>query len=275
MKIKKEYEYSNRRQIWRLIPTDSGKIIIEDRNVETKEAFFNCLDIYTGKKKFSNLQLDEKYWIGIETIYKDIIFFHKYLKPDMPGHIGIIAYDTITQKVLWNTEEFIFLFILENKLYGYRQMFEGRKFYTLDYRNGEMIEELGEDAFSVNIMREEAISRQNYEGYFFPEYFDSKADINDSNKILLEEFYESNFITGKIEFVNLENLLLLSYHKPTDGNSLENKFAAIDILSKKTIFEVTLNARVNAFVPDSFFVKDELIFLLIEKEKLLVCSLKE
>ncbi|HUX92187.1 MAG TPA: DUF4905 domain-containing protein, partial [Ignavibacteriaceae bacterium] len=93
MKIKKEYEYSNRRQIWRLIPTDSGKIIIEDRNVETKEAFFNCLDIYTGKKKFSNLQLDEKYWIGIETIYKDIIFFHKYLKPDMPGHIGIIAYD--------------------------------------------------------------------------------------------------------------------------------------------------------------------------------------
>lgn len=275
MKIKKVYDYSNGRQIWRLIPTDSGKIIIEDRSVETKEAYFSCLDIHNGDKIVNNFQLNEKYWVGIEKVYNDIIFFHKYAKPDMPGHKGIIAYDLITKELLWQTEEYNFLFIYGSKLYSYTQMFEGRKFYALDYKNGDIIEELDENVSYVNALREESLINQDFENYLFPISYWPDSGEKEPNRNLLEEFYKLNFITGSIELINYKSTILLSYHKAIDGNGLENKFAAIDILSKKIIFEVTLNTRVNAFVPDSYFVKDELLFLLIEKEYLFVYSLVE
>ena len=52
MEIRKVYTFSNDRQIWRLLPTESDKLVIEERNPETKEVFFNCLDINSGKKYF-------------------------------------------------------------------------------------------------------------------------------------------------------------------------------------------------------------------------------
>jgi len=274
MKIKKEYSFSNSRQIWRLVPSDSGKIIIEERNTETKEAFFNCLDINTGKNIFSDLQFEEKFWIGIEAVYKDIIYFHKYIKPDMPRHKGIMAYDAITKKILWETEDSTFLFIRQNKLYVYQETFEGRQFYSLDYRNGTFIEDLKEDAAKVNELREETIQQQNYDGYYFTEYFDGKNEVDTAVIKFIEEVQANNVISGKIEFVKMNDLLLLSFHAIIEDGYFDNNFLAIDISNKKIIFEEKLNTHVKAFVPDSFFVKDNLIFLLKEKEKLVVCSIK-
>ena len=62
MVIKHNYSFSNNRQIWRLIPTETGKIVIEERDTENKEVFFNCLDISSGEKIFSEFQLEEKFW---------------------------------------------------------------------------------------------------------------------------------------------------------------------------------------------------------------------
>ena len=274
MKIKREYSFSNHRQIWRLLPTDSGKIVIEERNVETKEVFFNCLDLNTGKKIFSSFQLEEKFWIGIETIYKDIVYFHKYMKPDMPHHKGIIAYDAITNKILWENNDAVFLFVLDNKLYCFRELFEGREFYSLDYRNGSLIDEFKENTAEINLLREESIQKNNFEGYYFTEYFNSDNETDQPVKIIISNLYDLHKITGKVEFIKLNNLLLISFHEIVESNKYNNIFLAVDIADKKIIFEEKLNSRVHAIVPDSFFVKDNLIFLLKDKEKLLVCSLK-
>ncbi len=93
--IKKNYSFSNKREIWRLIPSQSGYLVIEERNMKSKEVFFNCLKLDDGKIYFKNFQLDEKFWIGIEAVSKNIIFFHKFRKPDMPGHKGIYAFDIL------------------------------------------------------------------------------------------------------------------------------------------------------------------------------------
>ena len=66
MKLKKNYTFNNYRQIWRLIPT-INKLIIEERDQDKNQVFFNCVQLETGKKIFENLQLDEKFWIGIDS----------------------------------------------------------------------------------------------------------------------------------------------------------------------------------------------------------------
>ncbi len=160
MKIKKKYSYTNNRQIWRLLPTSTGKLIIEDRDTQNKEVFFNCLEINSGKKIFANLQLEEKFWIGIETIFEDIIIFHKFAKPDMPGHSSIIAFDINSQKVIWQNEDLTFLFVHDQNIFVYKQRFEDRLYFSLNISSGEIIEEIGNDASDIKCFKRISVFHQ-------------------------------------------------------------------------------------------------------------------
>ena len=273
MKINKEYTYSNKRQIWRLIPTDSEKLIIEERDTDTKEVYYNCLDINTGEKIFTNFQPEEKIWSGIESIYNDVIFFHKFGKPDMPGHLGITAYEINSGSVLWSNESYIFLFVLEDKLYCYNNTFEGRDYYTVDYRSGELLDELGEDSTQINSLREESFNSFNYENYLFPSPFNPDNCEDAAVEKLISRLKTERVIKGSIEFISAGDVLLLTFHEVLNDGYLSNIFMAIDIFSEKVIFKDVLNKSTKSLIPDSFFVKDKLIFLLQEKDGLSVCSL--
>ena len=267
MKLKKKYIHNNKRQIFRLLPTNTGKIIIEERETEKKLAYFNCLEIDSGKKIFKNLQLDEKFWLGIEAVNNDIIFFHRFTKPDMPQHNGIIAFDINDQKVIWQDDDKTFLFIKDEKVYSFQQMFEDRKYFALDYQTGEVIEEPGNDSVSINILREEVIASEDFSSYLFPQKFGSSIIVNETANQFLKSLREAHLVSGSIEYVLKDNLLLFNFHEINRDNSLKNIFKAVDLSKGKYILEETLNSSTNAFAPDSFFVKDNLLFLLIERIK--------
>jgi len=267
VKLKKKYVHNNKRQIFRLLPTNTGKIIIEERETEKKLAYFNCLEIDSGKKIFKNLQLDEKFWLGIEAVYNDIIFFHRFTKPDMPQHNGIIAFDINDQKVIWQDDDKTFLFIKDEKVYAFQQMFEDRKYFALDYQTGEVIEEPGNDSVSINILREEVIASEDFSSYLFPQKFGSSIIVNETANQFLKSLREAHLVSGSIEYVLKDNLLLFNFHEINRDNSLKNIFKAVDLSKGKYILEETLNSSTNAFAPDSFFVKDNLLFLLIERIK--------
>jgi hypothetical protein len=273
MKLKKKYSHNNKRQIFRLVPTDTGKIIIEERDTEKKLAYFNCLHIDSGKKILKHLQLDEKFWLGIEAIYNDVIFFHKFVKPDLPQHNGIIAYDINNMRTLWEDKNRTYLFIKDEKIYAFQQRFEDREFVTLNYLTGEVINELGSDSDAINLLREDAINSEDFSSYRFPVLFDSDLFGKQRENEILSKLLEEFIINGGIEYVLMGDLLLFNFHSVNPNNTLKNIFRAVDLLSKKNILEVTLNSQTNAFAPDSFFVKDDLLFLLIEKIKLEVYNI--
>lgn len=273
MKIKKEYTFKSSRQIWRIIPADTEKLIIEEINKETKEAFFNCLDLKTGRKIFENLQFEEKFWLGIETVYKDVIFFHKFRKPDMPGHNAIIAFDINSKKILWETGNFSFLFIHEEKVYVFIQKFEGRNFYQLDYLTGEIINDLGNDRELIDNAKEEFQKKNNYNDYFFPEFYDSSKENYPEIVNIFNNEKEENIISGKIEYINYNNLLLFNYHEASSGNFLKNFFKIVDKDTGKVIFKDVLDKETKTFKPDSFFIKKNQLFLLKGNQELTVYSI--
>jgi hypothetical protein len=268
MKLKKKYSHNNKRQIFRLIPTDTGKIIIEERDTEKKLAYFNCLNIDSGKKIFNHLQLDEKFWLGIEAIYNDVIFFHKFVKPDLPQHNGIIAYDINNKQTIWEDKNHTFLFVKDEKFYAFQQRFEEREFVTLNYLTGEVIDELGTDSDAINLLREDAINSEDFSSYRFPGLFGTNSFGAQKENEILSKLREKHLITGGIEFVLIDDLLLFNFHEVNPDNTLKNIFKAVDSSNGKYILGVTLNSRTNAYAPDSFFVKDDLLFLLIERIKL-------
>ena len=276
MKIKKLYSYSSKRQIWRLLPTETDKLVIEERDTGSKEVFFACIDIKTGKKVFKNFQLEEKFWIGIEKIYKDLIFFDKFRKPDMPGHLGIITFDITGRKILWETDKYIFQSILNDELYCYQERFDTRNYFKLNYLTGDVVEDLGQNVEEINSLRTESIQANNLNDYYFTRQFnpgheDSETVINHLNGIKT-----SFLISGKIEYINLPGLLLYNFHEiAPSGGEMKNIFKAVDIEAGKVIFEEELNTAVKAFIHDSFFVKNNLLFLLKDKTKFITCSINK
>lgn len=274
MLLEKKYEFSNGRQLWRLIPDDSGNLVIEERDAATKEVFFNCLDINTGGEILGSYQAEEKFWIGIETVYKEIIFFHKYQKPEMPGHKGIIAFDIKSKKTLWTNPDLSFLLLKDEKIYCFEPLFEGRNYYVLDYKTGEILEEPGDISGRVNSLIEEENSPEKYKDYIFPEAFSPSAPAPGKAKELIEEFKGERVIAGNIDFALTESLFVFNGHEVLPDGKLRNLFRAFDLERGGLLVESVLNNYTETFIPDSFFIKGRLLFLLIEKVGLVVYEIK-
>jgi len=270
MKLKKNYRFDNKRQIWRIIPTNEGKLIIEERELENKQVYFHCLFLDSGKKILSDFQLEDKFWVGIEAVQDDIIFFHKFAKPDMPKHRGIFAFDLSKKELLWQNPELIFLFALDHKIYVYKEKFEGRNYYSISYVSGEILEDIGENYEQINNLRNESSIKESNDGYLFPETFDTDSDEKNPSREFLISLRNDFVISGKVEYIIKNQLLMMSFHEANSRGTLTNLFKAVDLSAGKYILEEVINKETSLFLTDSFFVKDDFLFLLFGKTRLVV-----
>lgn len=275
MQLKKLYKHDNKKQIWRILPTTNKKLVIEEREISTKEVFFSCLDIESGKILFKDFQLDEKNWCGIESIYKDIIYFHAYGKPDMPNHKSIIAFEIKSQKVLWRNDSYVFSFIYEDKVYCYQQRFESRVFYSLDYLSGIVISEAENDSEMITQLKDKVDEEFWKQKYLFPEYFNRGDSVLGQHQKYLMDILNLKVIKGEISFIKTNNLLLFNYHEVSKSNTLNNIFIGYELEKNKIILEETLDKNLVNLMPESFFVKDNFLFLIVDKTKLFVYQIKE
>jgi len=269
MEIKKYFEYKSDRQIWRILISNSDKLVLETRDLKTKEVFFNCYYLENGKNIFCDLQLDEKCWIGIEEIYKDIIFFHYFPKPDMPHHKGIVAFDIASQNVLWTNNEFSFLFVNGDQVYGFKQGFEERYFSTLNYLNGELIEELGADHKKINALQNSAANEKDWSSYIYPQVLKDENISKDIFQLISSQTQNLN-IVGEIEYNFYNDLLLFNFHSKISEEQLTNIFCAVNLENGSLVLTKILNASTTSLFTDSFFVYKNFLFLLCEKNEVLV-----
>lgn len=271
MIFNKHIEYKPNKQIWRIIISDDENVIIEKRDTNDKQVYFDCFELGSKKNVFTDLQLDEKFWIGIEKVYKGVIYFHLFAKPDMPGHKEIIAYDISSNKVLWRDEKHSYLFLYNDKVYGFKQLFEGRQFFTLDYKTGELVEDLGTNTDKVNQDYDRSRQEEDYSDYIFPENVEAK---NKKIKSILADLKSKLDIVGDVEYNVYKNTLLASYHIKKTDNNMSNEFIAIDVESVDEILHQNLSNNINSFMTDSFFVYKNFLFLLKGKEEVVIYKIE-
>ncbi len=264
MKIKKHFFVEEKRNIWRILISDENQVIIESREIENKEVFFNIYDLESGKTILKDYQFEEKFWIGIETIRDGIIFFHKFAKPDMPNHKQLLAFSINKQQILWQSDEYVFLFYHHNKIYCYKEMFEGRNFYTISPKSGEFLEDLGTDSEAINVIREFARNEEDFSKYSFT---NKGFEFPEIENYLKEKMKITNLVRD-LEFIERNGVMLFNYHQAIERNKLTNKFFAFDTNKNILIFDLILNQNTNNFAPDSFFIYDDYLILIKEKTEL-------
>jgi len=267
--LKKNYSFTSKRNIWRLILSESGYLVIEERDMDSKEVFFNCIKTSNGKILFKNFQLEEKYWIGIEAVYKDIIFFHKFRKPDMPGHKGIYAFDILNRKLIWQNDDLTFLLAKDDKVYAYQTTFEGRQYFILDYLTGEITSDLDSEFDEINKLREESMQNDFSNDFLFPRIFNQIDENSDTGNIFTRLFADRK-ISGSINWLKLNNYLMFNYHEENADGTLNNYFEVFDISKEKIILNEILNSNSMKLAFESFFIMNNLLFLMVEKTKLVV-----
>lgn len=272
MKLKKRFKFSDENQVWRIKITDTDKLFIETRDTEKMKAYYHSFELLSGKKIFSGHQMGEMFWLGIEAIKGDIVFFHRFAKPDMPGHKGIFAFDINTQQILWEDESYAFSFIKNDLIYVYQERFDGRYYFTIDINTGKVIEELGAVSEEIKILRDEAELSVDYSNYLFPERYMSGGNKGIDDIIHAEI---SNIeIANSVDCIHNADLLLFNYHQALGRKELMNKMKAFDLSKGKEIFSETLNQFANAYAPDSFFIYKNLVIILKEKKEVIILEIK-
>ena len=267
MKVTPLYSFSNNRQIWRIVPA-GGNIILEERVQLRKEVFFSCINLASGEYIFRDYQPAEKFWIGIESVHNGVIYFHKYAKPDMPGHKEIIAVDLYSQETLWNSDKYSFLYAVENRIYAYHTVFEGRKYVILDPGTGETVKTLEENEVDINELRFKSYDNEFFRDSFFPVL----CSIEDP-AVRVASAVSDKKIAGRVECIKHRGHYFLSFHFEESRGLLRNLFCIVEITPEKIIFKEVLNQKTEKFIPENFFIKGDRLYLIKEKSELKVYSL--
>ncbi len=264
MSLKKLYTHNNNRQIWKILISEANQLLIEERDLDTKEAFYHCIQADEGKYLLKDLQFEEKVWVGSEGIYDDILFIHKYGKPDMPTHKGIIAYGIQENKTIW-TSDYAFAFYHGGNVYAFREGFEERKYFVLNGKTGEQIEEL--TASALMELQDKIDENEKYKSLIFPEVYKK-----DGSFPVIDMAIKDMTLAGDVEYLLYKGKLIFNFHMEAARDSFVNMMFAYDMESGEKLLEEILNANARAYAPDSFFIKNGIMFVLKEKNELLVYS---
>ena len=269
------WEYRVRGVIWRLLPTERGQFVGEERDIEGKAVSFFCVRQDTGALQWGNLRLREPWWIGIEAVHNDLVLLHQYAVPDFPDHKKIHALDLSTGRLLWSNEDFKYLFAYGDNIYCSGELPDGPLYVELDSMSGRQNREL--DAQEVNALRRTIQYREPVD---FPvPFLNSEGDHVDVGGTI-EKLVAGERRIQFIEFLQRNEFLAVAYYAAIGNDSdklpgeplaeplMNQHFIIAEGRTGRVLFKEVLNSRASAAVPDSFFSLGDMLYSIAGKNVL-------
>jgi len=265
------YRYKTGRQIWRLLLSEKSKLLIEERGGDKTEVFFNIIDVGTKTLLLESLQLEEMQWAGVDHLTDKYIFFHKYVKPDLPHHVGIMLYSIEDKKIIWKDENRVFEFFIDNRICCSSQGTFEKLHFLLKIDEGNIVEDNEIDLTTFHRIRNEKNQQELTSDYLFPEV----TDISDERveKILINNKIDLNRIAGDIEFIKFKNYLILTYHVKVSEDLYNCELLMFDLEKEAKVVSEVLGNNLKTLFFDSFFIKGNFLYLLKGKKEIAIYDL--
>lgn len=170
-KLKPAWTLRTDMKVWRLLPS-SGVLAAELRDTDAKLAEYSGIDINSGAPLWQGLRLEDSWWVIMNTIYRDVLLLHQFVKPDMPTPGKIFAVDLFTGKILWENHELSYLNAAGDVVFCLRSTIQSEEVVGIDYRTGSE-----KFSFSVDDPRTEKLSlRPAQGGFILPAFIEEIAD---------------------------------------------------------------------------------------------------
>jgi hypothetical protein len=272
-KIRPAWRYTPGGILWRVFPSHPDVLVGEERDVNRKETTFFCLGRRTGKPHWEKRSFGEKWWIGIESVGPDVVYLHRFVQPDMPGHRGIIAVDLRTGEELWREEDLTLERMSATGVIASRMTLNGREEIALDTRTGNRFAAKSSgNGVDIQPMVEADID--------FPDLADGPLAGYPDLLPFHDVIPPLEVREGPLEFLQVGSNVVMSYHErgastgPAD-NTFRHLLLVGDRASGVILFRDTVAANATGIVPDSFFVQDGMLFYVRERKSLIALALSD
>jgi hypothetical protein len=275
-RLSPEWAYSAGSTIWRLVLAGQDALVGECRDPENKIASFFGLEISTGKVLWRDLHLDERWWVGIEAVQKNVVLFHSFATPDMPQHKGVRAIDLSSGSQLWRNDDVTYWFGHQNLVIAYRDFFEKRVGYEIDVHSGAV---LNTHDTSLEVLHE--FRRQSAEDQSVPEIAAPEVFVEEeADSVLLSlvrKETKGKQLSGRVESLRQNDIFLFNFHvlsrKSEGSQKLENNLIVYRLPEKKCIFADVIGRNLASYVPDSFFVRNPFVLFVKDQNQLMALRL--
>jgi len=270
-KLQPIWRYTARGVIWRVTPAPGAKLVGEERDIEKKETRFFCLNQLTGKVLWDRRTFDEKWWIGVEAVHRDVVFVHHFATPDLPEHKAIIAVDLPTGKELWSNEALTFIVALDDSVFASKKTLEGKVFIELHFRTGTMQRSWGTDEQIVQEAKNRAATQVENDTMELPVPLDQFSRDNADLVAMVERHLSLEKITGPIGVLKYGTVIAISFHENVgtgEKTLLNNILTLLDKRTGTAIFNEILNMNSPAIAPESFFAQHGMLYFIKELKTL-------
>jgi hypothetical protein len=261
------WKYAARGSIWRLLSSERGALILEERDIAAKELRLTSLDGGAGTILWSTERYLARWWLSIETLHGDTLFLHEYATPDMPDHKSVIALNLADGAQRWSNDEMKFLFAHERAVYVSKDSYDGRSFYELDIATGEVLREV--DDATVGALRP---AGEPPSGVLFPVVVPWGENGAPEPSAAVMELVGRGPLAGEVEIIDAEGRWLIGWHEritPDDPASpLRHRFMIADAATQSVLYRDEIDSKVNVPVPDLFIRRNEMAYYIRERETL-------
>jgi len=265
-RIKPTWRYRAKRRIWRILPTDDGWMVGEDRDIAGKITTFFCLNRHTGKVFWEGREFGETWWIGMETVFDGILLLHGYAVPDMPWHKKIIAVGLSSGEKLWENVDLCFEFVDKSRIIASSGAEGMKTFVALDPDTGAIVEKLGPVDWES--------AKQEDTTIIFPRVF-SDADANPPNSLL--DHLASKSCAGSVEYITSGAFTVLGYcvqnAQGTPGLPFRQEVEVCRNADFSVAYFDVVYESTSGMIPDSFLVQDDMLYYIRENTVLTAVQL--
>ena len=269
--LESAWKYDVKGVIWRIHPTSQRVLIGEERRIDQKKALFFCLDCQNGQELWQQTSPGDSWWIGIEAVYRDTVFFHGFATPNLPLHRGIIALDVLTGKKLWEDKELEFVGTGDDFVVGSQETSAGRSFVVLDSRTGSRRSDQ-----EVSGLLERRLNRGESEGEGkFPVPLNQS---DDQIAAAIRGSSETGALAGPVEVVEDKGLIVFDHHEVSTAGThqsplFSSMIAVVERATGTLLYRDTVSNAVAAVVPELFFVQHDMLYYIKERQTLIAVRL--
>ena len=256
-------QFETQGKIWKII-TDSSSplVIVQIRDGEAYQTSFTAIDTQGQKILWQNFTLEESWWVGMSALQQGILLLHTYPDTQKPQPQGLIALEIASQKVLWQTEEFNFYEVIDNKIVVNSPTTSSDLYLTIDIKAGNVLERFQE--LPTGLTR-----KNENKSMIFPFHYQDEMAYFQTVAIFLKKKFNLQIVQA-VDYLEYDNFIIISYFYDNAGD-LMNNLLVLDH-NGQVLFHQNIEKQLTGIGLDTFFVfKNELFFV---KHKALLQSLK-
>lgn len=280
--------------IWRALFIGDEYLIGEFRQSGERKASFFLLNAQTGALLWDNFVLTDSHqkpvgdgwWVGMETVYAGLVYFHGYYSPNVPEHLGIWAMEPSQKAIKWVRPDLGYLCISSGKMVALRNVLvEGyaeRSFLTLNPLTGEEIDNFGQNAAAANFLRNSAPSLLAEQEVVLSEQIAESSPRFAEIAKLAKDATQGTRVIGAFDVLEHHGQTIIGYHEQTNQMVTNQAGARVLGLNYKlfvldskqnVIYSDILGELMSGLLVDGFFVRRNRLYYVKERNTLCAIDL--